>query len=47
VDEVTLETNIPGVFAGGDCVTGPDVVVNAMYAGKKAAISIDRYLNKN
>ena len=46
VDEVTLETNIPGVFAGGDCVTGPDVVVNAMYAGKKAAISIDRYLNK-
>ncbi|MCL6642591.1 MAG: FAD-dependent oxidoreductase, partial [Candidatus Bipolaricaulota bacterium] len=46
VDEVTLETNIPGVFAGGDCVTGPDVVVNAMYAGKKAAISIERYLNK-
>lgn len=44
-DELTLETNIPGVFAGGDCVTGPDVVVNAMYAGKKAAISIDRYLN--
>ncbi len=46
VDGVTLETNVPGVFAGGDCVTGPDVVVNAMYAGKKAAISIDRYLNK-
>jgi heterodisulfide reductase subunit A len=45
-DERTLETNIPGVFAGGDCVTGPDVVVNAMYAGKKAAISIDRYLRK-
>lgn len=46
VDPVTLETNIPGIFAGGDCVTGPDVVVNAMYAGKKAAISIDRYINK-
>ncbi len=45
VDPLTLETNIPGVFAGGDCVTGPDVVVNAMYAGKKAAISIDRYIN--
>ncbi|MCD6375786.1 MAG: FAD-dependent oxidoreductase, partial [Caldisericaceae bacterium] len=40
-----LETNIPAVFAGGDCVTGPDVVVNAMFAGRKAAISIDRYLN--
>lgn len=45
VDPLTLETTIPGVFAGGDCVTGPDVVVNAMYAGRKAAISIDRYLN--
>ena len=46
VNSVTMETNIPGVFAGGDCVTGPDVVVNAMYAGKKAAISIDRFFNK-
>lgn len=44
-DPLTLETNVPGVFAGGDCVTGPDVVVNALYAGRKAAISIDRYLN--
>jgi heterodisulfide reductase subunit A len=44
--EVALETAVPGVFVGGDCVTGPDVVVNAMQAGKKAAISIDRYLNK-
>ncbi|HTQ10144.1 MAG TPA: FAD-dependent oxidoreductase [Fimbriimonadaceae bacterium] len=44
-DQTTLETNIPGVFVGGDCVTGPDVVVNAMYAGKKAAISIERYLD--
>ncbi len=45
-DPMTLETNIPGIFAGGDCVTGPDVVVNAMFAGRKAAISIDRYFNK-
>ena len=44
VDPVTLQTSLPGVFAGGDCVTGPDVVVTAMAAGKKAAISIDRYL---
>jgi len=44
-DPVTLETELPGVFAGGDCVTGPDVVVTAMLAGKKAANSIDRWLN--
>ena len=44
-DPLTLETQIPGVFAGGDCVTGPDVVVMAMHAGKKAANSIDRWLN--
>jgi heterodisulfide reductase subunit A2 len=44
-DPLTLETELPGVFAGGDCVTGPDVVVGAMLAGKKAANSIDRWLN--
>jgi heterodisulfide reductase subunit A-like polyferredoxin len=44
-DPLTLETELPGVFAGGDCVTGPDVVVTAMLAGKKAARSIDRWLN--
>lgn len=43
-DPETLETPIPGVFAGGDCVTGPDVVVTAMASGKKAAESIHRYL---
>lgn len=45
-DPVTLETTIHGVFAGGDCVTGPDVVVTAMAGGKRAAISIDRHLNR-
>jgi len=44
-DPLTLETGLPGVFAGGDCVTGPDVVINAKLAGKKAAISIDRWLS--
>jgi len=44
-DPLTLETELRGVFAGGDCVTGPDVVVAAMAAGKKAANSIDRWLN--
>ena len=43
-DSLTLETNIPGVFAGGDAVTGPRTFIEAMAAGRKAAISIDRYL---
>jgi len=44
VDGDTLETNRPGVFAGGDVVTGPNTVVQAIAAGKKAAVMIDRYL---
>ena len=39
-------TSRPGVFAGGDAVTGPQVVVKAMGAGRRAAISIDEYLSK-
>jgi heterodisulfide reductase subunit A len=44
VDQVTLETNIEGVFAGGDVVSGPADVIAAVAAGKEAAISIDRHL---
>ena len=44
VDPTTLATHIPGVFAGGDVVTGPSTVVEAMASGYRAAISIDRYL---
>ncbi len=44
VDELTLQTNLPGVFAGGDLVTGPAMAIDAMAAGKRAAVSIDRYL---
>ncbi len=43
-DKLTLATNIPGVFAGGDVVSGPDTVTGAIWAGKCAATSIDRYL---
>jgi NADPH-dependent glutamate synthase beta subunit-like oxidoreductase len=43
-DPVTLETGITGVFAGGDVVSGPSSVVEAIASGKRAAISIDRYL---
>jgi NADH-quinone oxidoreductase subunit F len=44
VDPVTLSTGVPGVFAGGDLVTGPSTIVEAMSGGYRAAISIDRYL---
>ena len=37
------QTSRPGVFAGGDAVTGPKTVVQAMGAGKRAAVSIDKY----
>ncbi len=44
VEETTLETNIQGVFAGGDVVSGPADVISAVAAGKQAAISIELYL---
>jgi len=44
VDENTFETSIPGVFSGGDVVTGPAVAIDAIAHGKKAAESIDEYL---
>jgi glutamate synthase (NADPH/NADH) small chain len=43
-DPVDGATARPGVFAGGDAVSGPDLVVTAMTAGRRAAESIDRYL---
>ena len=44
IDETTLETNIKGVFAGGDVVSGPANAVRAIAAGKEAATSIEFYL---
>ena len=44
VNSISLETGVKGVFAGGDMVTGPGTIVESMAHGRKAAISIDRYL---
>ncbi|MEE9528604.1 MAG: NADH-ubiquinone oxidoreductase-F iron-sulfur binding region domain-containing protein, partial [Dehalococcoidia bacterium] len=44
VDPDTLGTTKKGVFAGGDAVTGPASVIEAIAAGRQAAISIDKYL---
>jgi NADH-quinone oxidoreductase subunit F len=46
VDPETLATTRPGVFAAGDAVTGPSIVVGAVAAGKQAAYSIDHYLSQ-
>ncbi|HMK76052.1 MAG TPA: FAD-dependent oxidoreductase, partial [Thermodesulfobacteriota bacterium] len=44
IDPNTGATSVAGIFAGGDVVTGAAFVVDAIAAGKKAAVSIDRYL---
>ena len=43
-DETTGQTSRPGVFAGGDAVTGAATVILAMGAGKNAAKAIDEYI---
>jgi glutamate synthase (NADPH/NADH) small chain len=45
VDENQM-TNVPGVFAGGDVVRGPSLVVHAVRDGRKAAAGIHRFLSK-
>ncbi|NOZ03108.1 MAG: FAD-dependent oxidoreductase [FCB group bacterium] len=45
VDEETLATSRPGIFAAGDATTGPRTVIEAIAAGHVAAGAIDRYLN--
>ena len=44
VDKNTGATSKPGVYAGGDNVTGADLVVTAMAAGRRAAIAMDEFL---
>ena len=47
VDKYTLATNIPNIFAGGDAVTGPATVAEAIGKGEQAARSIDKCLSKD
>jgi len=44
VDPLTLQSDDPDIFAGGDAVRGPQTVIEAIADGRQAAISIDRYL---
>ncbi|MCK4381831.1 MAG: FAD-dependent oxidoreductase [Candidatus Lokiarchaeota archaeon] len=45
--EGTLETNIKGIFAGGEVINSPSSVVDAIEMGRRAATSIDKYLGGN
>jgi NADH-quinone oxidoreductase subunit F len=45
IDPETMLTNVKGVFAGGEAVTGPGTVIDAIGAGKKAARLMHRYLS--
>jgi NADH-quinone oxidoreductase subunit F len=45
INEESFITNRPGVFAGGDVVTGPSTVIGAIAVGKRAATMIDRYVS--
>lgn len=45
-DPKTGATSVPGVFAGGDIVTGAATVILAMGAGKDAAVAIDKYITE-
>jgi NADPH-dependent glutamate synthase beta subunit-like oxidoreductase len=44
VDPGTGATSVPGVYAGGDVVNGPDLVVHAVRDGKRAAKAIQEFL---
>ncbi len=44
VNPETLQTNVPEIFAGGDVITGPATVIEAVEAGKRAAHYMDRFL---
>ncbi len=43
---ITLRTSIPNIFGGGDCVTGPNTLVSALAAGRRAAHSIVQFIEK-
>jgi len=47
IDETALETDAPGIFAGGDVAKAPGSIIDAVAAGRRAASSIDKFLGGN
>jgi len=46
VDHVTLQSSKPDIFAGGDVASGPSLAIDAIAAGKEAAVSIHRFVQR-
>lgn len=46
VDTESLMTSQPGIFAGGDCVFGPRLIIDSVADGKRAAVGIDEFIRK-
>src|SRR5262252_16259 len=44
VNRHSLMTSVPGIFAGGDCVFGPRLIIDSVADGKRAAVGIDEFL---
>jgi len=44
VERTNLMTSVPGIFAGGDCVFGPRLIIDSVADGKRAAVGIDEFL---
>ena len=42
----TMQTNIPHIFASGEVITGPNIAIQAIAGGRKAAWAIHQYLNR-
>ncbi len=47
VDPNTLSTNLPGIFAGGDFVFGPGMIIDAIASGRRGALAIDKYFRND
>jgi thioredoxin reductase/ferredoxin len=47
VNRENLMTSVPGIFAGGDCVFGPRLIIDSVADGKRAAAGIDEFLRGN
>jgi NADPH-dependent glutamate synthase beta subunit-like oxidoreductase len=47
IDPVDLSSNLPNIFAGGDFVTGPGMVIDAIAGGMRGAIAIDKYFRRD
>jgi formate dehydrogenase major subunit len=46
INEETMQTNLPHIFASGEIVTGPNIAIQSIAGGRRAAWAIHKYLNR-